>query len=321
MKGLEKIKKIDLAYKPTPLYKLNNISLITGKNIFVKRDDMTGIGLGGNKVRKLEYLLADAIKCGADTIITTGAAQSNHAMLTAACCRKLGLDVILVLLKRGVTEKKGNLLLNDLMGVEVVFVDSDRTQDLYAEINRISDQLKAAGKTPYTIPIGASVPLGVLGYVDCVKEMIEQSRDQDIKIDHIVCCTGSGGTYAGLLLGAKLFKPEIKVTGIAVTLDDFYPVVKELVNQSCDLIKAGPISIEDDIHLFNYAGDGYAIPSERGNAAINLMARNEGLFLDPVYTGKTFGGLLDLIDDGYFEEDENIVFLHTGGAASIFAFM
>jgi D-cysteine desulfhydrase family pyridoxal phosphate-dependent enzyme len=321
MKSYEEIKKIDLVHKPTPLYKLNNISHITGKNIYIKRDDMTGIGLGGNKVRKLEYVLADAIECGADTIITTGAAQSNHAMLTAACCRKLGLDVILVLMKSGISEKKGNLLLNDLMGVEVIFVDSDSIRDLYAEINRISDELKATGKTPYTIPIGASVPLGVLGYVDCVKEMVEQSEIQAIELDHIVCCAGSGGTYAGVLLGSKLLNSGIKSTAIAVTPDDFYPVVTKLFNQTCDIIKKDSLSIEDEINIFNYAGDGYAIPSERGNAAINLMARNEGLFLDPVYTGKTFGGLLDLIDKNYFKDDENIVFLHTGGAASLFAFM
>jgi D-cysteine desulfhydrase family pyridoxal phosphate-dependent enzyme len=319
MRRLTELKKIDLAIKPTPLYKLDNISRITGKNIYIKRDDMTGIGLGGNKVRKLEYVLSDAVAWGADTIITTGAAQSNHAMLTAACCRRLGLDVILVLMQRGVTEKKGNLLLNDLMGVKVVFVDSDRFDDVYAEINRISDALKAAGKKPYVIPVGASVPLGTLGYVDCVREMVEQAAIQNFTLDHIVCCTGSGGTYAGIALGAKLFCPKAKTTGIIVSPEDFGPVVSSLIEGACALLDTDYTLTEDEINLFDYAGDGYAIPSDRGNKAIDLMAQNEGLFLDPVYTGKTFGGLLDLIDKDYFRNDENIVFLHTGGAASLFA--
>lgn len=321
MKEITKFNKIDLAIKPTPFYRLNNISRITDKNIYIKRDDMTGIGLGGNKVRKLEFVLADAITRGADTIITTGAAQSNHAMLTAACCRKLGLDAFLVLMQRGVTEKKGNLLLNDLMGVKVVFVDSDRFDDVYTAISRISDELKAAGRKPYTIPVGASMPLGVLGYVDCIREMSEQAITQNIRLDHIVCCTGSGGTCAGVVLGAKLFCPDAKATGIVVSQEDFHPIVADLINGACDLLETDHRHSEDAINLFNYEGRGYAIPSEQGNAAIRLMAENEGLFLDPVYTGKTFGGLLDLIDKGYFKNEENIIFIHTGGAASLFAIM
>lgn len=321
MRAITEFEKINLVIKPTPFYKLNNISRITGKNIYIKRDDMTGIGLGGNKVRKLEYVLADAVKSGADTIITTGAAQSNHAMLTAACCRRLGLDVILVLMQRGVTEKKGNLLLNDLLGVKVVFVDSDCFDDVYTEISRISDELRAAGKKPYIIPVGASVPLGTLGYIDCVREIALQAEAQSVCINHIVCCVGSGGTYAGAALGAKLFFPNAKVTGIIVSPEDFRPIVTDLIKGACTILDTDYPPMEDVINLFNYEGKGYAIPSERGNAAIRLMAENEGLFLDPVYTGKTFGGMLDLIDKDYFKDEDNIVFIHTGGAASLFAIM
>ena len=281
---------------------------------------MSGVALGGNKVRKLEYLLADAKAKGCDTIITTGAAQSNHATITAACCKRLRLDVILVLKQRGVTEKKGNLLLDDLMGVKVVFVDSDHDDEVFTEIERISDELRVAGKKPYFIPVGASVPLGSIGYVDCIKEMMEQAAAQDVKIDHIVCCAGSGGTHAGVVLGAKLFGNGAKVTGIIVApKEDFQGQVLEIANGACEILETELRLTRGDIVMEDYVGPGYSKPSEQGNAAIRLMAENEGIFLDPVYTGKTFAGLLDLCAKGYFSDDETIVFLHSGGVASLFA--
>lgn len=316
---MKAIEKLNLGLFPTPFYKLGNISKLTGKNVYVKRDDMSGVSVGGNKIRKLEYVLKDALDHGYDTIITTGACQSNHAMLTAACCRKLGLDVYLVLKRLGVSEKTGNLLLNELMGVDVRFVDTHDYADVYAEIDALCDQLRAEGKKPYVIPVGASVPLGSLGYVDCVREIKEQADKEGITIDHFVCCVGSAGTHAGVVLGAKMYCPDAKVTGIVVSPEDFHDEVLNMANQAAELLETDHRITDEDVVLKEYIGTGYAVPSEQGNAAIRTLAMNEGIFLDPVYTGKTFAGLLDLCEKGYFRENETIVFLHSGGTASLFA--
>ncbi|MEG1799105.1 MAG: pyridoxal-phosphate dependent enzyme, partial [Synergistaceae bacterium] len=213
MKSLNDFARIKLGVLPTPFYKLENLSKKLGKNIYIKRDDMTGVSLGGNKVRKLEFLLADAMEKGCDYVLTTGGAQSNHAMLTAACANRLGMKAILVLKQRGVTEKRGNLILDDILGADVRFVDSDSYDDVYAEMHRIEDDLAAGGHKAYHVPVGGSVPLGVLGYVGCAKELFEQADAAGVKIDRIVSCIGSGGTYAGLALGAKLCSPGTPVTG------------------------------------------------------------------------------------------------------------
>lgn len=317
---MKNIQKLNLGIFPTPFYKLDNISRLTGKQIYIKRDDMTGVSVGGNKIRKLEYVLKDALDKGYDTIITTGASQSNHAMLTAACCQKLGLEVHLVLKRLGVSEKIGNLLLDDLMDVDVRFVDSPSYTDVYAEIDALCETLRAKGKKPYVIPVGASIPLGSLGYVDCVREMKEQASKIGVNINHIVCCVGSAGTHAGIVLGVKMYCPDVRVTGIVVAPEeDFQSEVLNMANEASELLGTDYKICEDDVVLKEYIGTGYAVPSKQGNAAIRTMAVNEGIFLDPVYTGKTFAGLLDLCQRGYFREGENIVFLHSGGTASLFA--
>ena len=208
------------AQLPTPLYKLERLSREFGKNIYIKRDDMTGAALGGNKVRKLEFLLADARAKGADVVLTAGGPQSNHAMLTAACAAKLGMSAILVLKKRGVLSG-GNLILDEIFGAEVRFVDTDSYDGVYAEMERIMTDLRAQGHTPYFIPVGGSVPLGCLGYVNCAKEIANQAEDLGVDFDIIVSATGSGGTYAGLTLGAKLFLPGTVSVGIGVCDDPF----------------------------------------------------------------------------------------------------
>ena len=210
------IKKLNLGQFPTPMYRLDNMSRTLGRSIYIKRDDMTGVSTGGNKVRKLEYLLYDAKEKGADVVLTAGGAQSNHAMLTAACCNRIGLKSILVLKKRGVQGRVGNLLLNELLGADVRFVDSDSYDDVYAEMDRIADELKKQGHTPYLVPVGGSVPLGTLGYVDCAKEIFSEALELGIRIDRIISTAGSGGTLAGLLLGARLYGDGGKVKGIAV---------------------------------------------------------------------------------------------------------
>lgn len=319
MKGILDFPRLDLAQLPTPLHPLPNISALTGKNVYIKRDDMTGVALGGNKVRKLEFLLADAMAQGCDTILTTGGAQSNHAMLTAACCNQLGLSSILVLKKRGVWERKGNQLLNHLLGADVRFVDTGSYRDVYAEMDRISGELRAQGRKPYCIPVGGSACLGSLGYALCVKEAVEQAAGLGVAFDDMVCCVGSGGTMAGMMLGAVLYAPRIRITGVSIDPGDFSAIVADLVNGAAGLLESHLRIAPKDVNLYDCYGAGYAIPSPAGVGAIRIMAEKEGLILDPVYTGKTFAGFLELCEQGYFDGRDNILFLHSGGAGGLFA--
>ena len=312
MKSLNDFERVSLALLPTPMHKLENISRILGTNVWIKRDDMTGIGLGGNKVRKLEFLLADAKAKGAEIIFTTGGAQSNHAMLTAACAKKMGMTPILILKKRGVTERKGNQLLEYIMDTDVRFMDTDSYDDIYAEMDRVGKEL---GKPYYKIPCGGSNALGALGYVACMKEVAESG----VHFDHIVCAEGSGGTHAGVALGAKLYMPGTKTMGMMVDDDPFDVITLGIMKETAKMLETDVEVTSEDVHLLNMCGPGYAIASEEGNAAIRMMAENEGLFLDPVYTGKAFAGLVKLAREGAFKPDENVLFLYSGGAGGLFA--
>ena len=312
MKELNEFDRIPLALLPTPMHRLENISRILGTNVWIKRDDLTGIGLGGNKVRKLEFLLADAKKKGAEIIFTTGGAQSNHAMLTAACAKRLGMTPILILKKRGVTERKGNQLLEYLMDTDVRFMDTDSYDDIYAEMDRVGKEL---GKTYYKIPCGGSNALGALGYVACMKEI----ADSGIQFDHVICAEGSGGTHAGVALGAKLYMPGTKTMGMMVDDDPFDIITSGIMQEAAGLMELDMEITPEDVHLLNMCGPGYAIASEEGNAAIRMMAENEGLFLDPVYTGKAFAGLIKLAREGAFKPTDNVLFLYSGGAGGLFA--
>ena len=307
-----KLAKVSLGIFPTPVQKLENISCALGTKVYVKRDDLTGIGLGGNKVRKLEYLLADAKAQGAQIVFTTGGAQSNHAMLTAAAAKKMGMTPILILKKRGVTARQGNQLLEYLMGVDVRFMDTNDYADIYEEMDRVG---KAAGVPYYKIPCGGSNALGTLGYVDCVKEL----REQGLEFDHIICAEGSGGTMAGLALGAKLYMPGARVTGMMVDTDPFEEITVRLMREAAALLGEDVEISEKDFDLRDLCGPGYAIASEEGNAAVAMMAEKEGLFLDPVYTGKAFAGLIAMAKEGAFKPDDRVLFLHSGGAGGLFA--
>ena len=312
MKELDSFPKVSLGVFPTPVHKLENISRLLGTNVLIKRDDLTGLGLGGNKTRKLEYLLADAQKQGAEIVFTTGGAQSNHAMLTAAAAGKLGMKPILILKKRGVTERLGNQLLEHLMGTDVRFVDTDDYADIYAEMDRVGKEL---GRPYYKIPCGGSNALGALGYVECAREV----RDQGIPVDHLICAEGSGGTMAGLALGAKLYLPGTKVYGMMVDTDPFDQITPALMREAAALLEADVTVDASDFTLRDMCGPGYAIASKAGNDAVALMARQEGIFLDPVYTGKAFAGLLAMAEEGRFGSEENVLFLHSGGAGGLFA--
>lgn len=312
MKSLADFPRVKLGLFPTPIHRLDRVSSLLHTNVYIKRDDLTGVGLGGNKVRKLEFLLADAQQKGAGLVFTTGGAQSNHAMLTAAAAGKLGMEAILILKQRGVTERLGNQLLEHLMGTEVRFMDTDDYADIYAEMDRVG---KERGVPYYKIPCGGSNALGTLGYVACAEEI----RGQGMKFDHLVCAEGSGGTMAGLALGAKLFLPGTRVYGMMVETDPFDVITLRLMREAAELLEADIAVSGEDFTLRDLCGPGYAIPSEEGNAAVELMAREEGIFLDPVYTGKAFAGLLQMAREGAFREDDRVLFLHSGGAGGLFA--
>ena len=319
MKDILSLPRLPLGVYPTPFYKLENISAKYGKNIWIKRDDLCGVALGGNKVRKLEFLLADAKAQGCDTVFTTGGAQSNHAMLTAACAARLGMQCVLPLKKRGVTEHKGNLILDDIYGAQVKFIDTDRYDDIYAEMDRLSAELAKEGRKAYHIPVGGSTPLGALGYVNCVREFTKQAAEMGVKIGHIVSATGSGGTTAGLLLGAKLYQPGVKVTGMGVDTDPFEEIVPTLAAGAAELLECPFERTSDDFQMVYHVGQGYAIANAEDTPYIEELARMEGILLDPVYTGKAWAGMLKLLQEGYFDGQDNIVFVHTGGAAALFA--
>ena len=319
MKNINDLPRVSLGVFPTPFYKLESISAKYGKNIWIKRDDMCGVALGGNKVRKLEFLLADAKAQGCDTVFTTGGAQSNHAMLTAACAARLGMKCILILKKRGVTEHKGNLVLDDIYGADVRFMNTDSYDDIYAEMHRVGEELAKEGHKSYYIPVGGSNPLGAVGYVNGVREFTVQALAAGIRVGHIVSATGSGGTTAGLLLGAKLFQPGVKVTGMGVDDDPFEEIVPDLAAQAAGILECSFEREQDDFEMVYHVGQGYAIPNAEDTPYIEELARMEGILLDPVYTGKAWAGMLKLLKDGYFGDEDNIVFVHTGGAAALFA--
>ena len=318
MKKLSDFSRISFGVMPTPLYKLENISRQFGKNIYIKRDDMIGVALGGNKVRKLEYLLADARDQGADVVLTAGGPQSNHAMLTAACASRIGMKAILVLKKRGELTG-GNLILDDIFNAEVRLVDTDSYDDVYAEMEAIMETLRKAGHKPYFIPVGGSVPRGSLGYVGCTEEIAAQSKALGVNFDAIVSATGSGGTYAGLTYGAKLNLPGTRSVGIGVCDDPFEDITFDLMSGLKELLESDVPVEKEDIQIRYSIGPGYAIPSPEGCDAVRLLARSEGILVDPVYTGKALAGFFQLLKEGYFMGEENILFVHTGGAGALFA--
>ena len=297
---MKEFAKEKLGLFPTPMHYLPNMSKALGTNVWIKRDDLCGVALGGNKVRKLEYLLADAKAKGYDLVMTTGQAQSNHAMLTAACAKRMGLDCILVLKERGITSRKGNQILNHLMNAEVRFVDTDSYDEIYDEMDRIAESM---GRKVYKIPCGGSNALGSLGYMDCMKEVAESGQ----KFEHIVCACGSGGTAAGTILGAKMYMPETHVMCSMVDNDPFDVIVPELMKEAVELIEEDmEIPVPD---LVDMCGPGYSIPSEEGNEAIAMMMELEGIVLDTCYTGKAFAGLVKRARAGEYKRT-NTPFLH-----------
>ncbi len=324
---LSRVPRVSLAHLPTPLELMPRLSEhLGGPNIYVKRDDCTGLGTGGNKTRKLEFLMADAVANNADVIITQGAVQSNHARQTAAAARKMGMECELVFEKRVADPSdpyisSGNVLLDRIFGANLR--DVDQGTDMDAAMEEVAEELRNSGSTPYIIPGGGSNRIGALGYVDCALELMSQANSEGIVIDHVVHATGSAGTQAGLITGLKATNANIPLLGIGVNApkDVQEEKVYKLAVETAEYVGApGVVKREDIVANCDYVGDGYGIPTRAMNDAVMLLARLEGLLFDPVYSGKGLSGMIDLIGKGYFGDARNIVFIHTGGVAGLFGY-
>lgn len=319
--------RVPLAHLPTPLEFLPRLTeALGGPEIWVKRDDCTGLATGGNKTRKLEFSMGEAEERGADTIITVGAVQSNHVRQTAAAACKLGMKCE-VLLEHRVTDPtelyrtSGNVLLDRIFGANLR--EYPAGTDFDAAMEEIAGEIRAAGGVPYIVPGGASNPVGALGYVGCGEELLQQCEEQDVRFDHIVTATGSAGTHAGLAVGLRGSGSDLPILGIGVNAPQEKQEAKvfDLAVDTASLVeKPGCVAREDIIADCNYIGPGYGQPTDAMNEAVLLLARTEGLLFDPVYSGKALAGMIDYVRQGRFGKGQRIVFLHTGGAAGLFAY-
>lgn len=313
--------RIPLGHLPTPLEELPRLTrALGGPRLFIKRDDQTGLATGGNKTRKLEFAVADALDQGADTLITMGGVQSNHTRQTAAAAARCGLRCVVVLRGHEPAVWNGNLLLDHLLGAQVVF-SGDRTREAVAE--EVASRARAAGSRPYLIPVGASNAVGAAGFVAALEELDAQAKERALRVDRVVFASSSFGTQAGLCVGAKAvgFRGQLAAIAIDSRRDELQAAVAAIATATIRRLgwemAFGPAEV---VAYDSYLGGGYAVMGEPEREAISLVARSEGILLDPVYTGRAMAGLIDLIRTGTFGKDETIVFWHTGGAAALFAY-
>ncbi|MBE7217641.1 MAG: D-cysteine desulfhydrase [Caulobacteraceae bacterium] len=311
---------------PTPLEPLARLTReLGGPDIWIKRDDLTGLTGGGNKTRKLEFLVADALAQGADTLITQGAVQSNHCRLTLAAAVKEGLRCRLVLEQRVPgsyrPDASGNNLLFDLLGVEAITVVDGGT-DMSAAMETVADEVRAGGGKPYVIPGGGSNALGALGYVACAEELLQQGFDKGVAFDRVVAASGSAGTHAGLLVGLTGCNSGLPLTGINVRRPraEQERNVHALALATAELAGAPPPPPEAVSCRDEWVGPGYSLPTPEMVEAVRMLARLEGVLLDPVYTGKAMAGLIGLVRRGEIAAGERVVFVHTGGAPALYAY-
>lgn len=316
-----------IAHLPTPLERLDRLSKeLGGPEIWIKRDDCTGLSTGGNKTRKLEFLMAEAELEGADMVMTQGATQSNHARQTAAFAAKIGMDCHILLEDRTGSDdanynNNGNVLLDHLHGATTE--KRPGGVDMNAEMEKAADRLRADGRKVYTIPGGGSNPTGALGYVNCAFEMLSQVNNSGTKIDHIVHATGSAGTQAGLIVGLKAMNAQIPLLGIGVRApkEAQEANVFKLACATADKLGCSGVVARDDVVAnTDYVGEGYGIPTDSGLEAIQMFAELESILLDPVYSAKGAAGFIDLIRKGHFKKGERVIFLHTGGSAALFGY-
>lgn len=337
---LDTLPRLPVAQLPTPLYPLDNLRATLGPptpRILIKRDDMTGLALGGNKARKLEYLFADARSQGYDTLITCGAAQSNHALQTSAAARKFGFEARCVLYgKPPATDASvsGNVLLHSLLETPIRWVtmqdgETRREQAVRRGLQEEAEAVRVEGGTPYIIPTGGSTAVGALGYVRAMLELDSQQKTQNLgDISALYFASGSGGTHAGMVVGARLIGCTTQIIGGEVEpispdetgVSPYHRAVWNLTNETAALLDLPAAFALSDITLCpDYAGPDYGIANREGQEAIRLLAQTEGIFLDPVYTGKAFAALLGHIRAGRYRFDETVLFWHTGGVAGLFA--
>jgi D-cysteine desulfhydrase family pyridoxal phosphate-dependent enzyme len=335
-KRIEKFPRKKLIHLPTPLQKMENLSReLAGPEIFIKRDDLTGLAFGGNKSRKLEFIIQDALDKKSDVIITWASVQSNWCLQTAAAARKFGIKPLLILFKTYdlPEEKDGNLLLDFILDAEIQIREAEKGKIVSEEyvqeiIAEAVNEIREWGYNPYVAPIGGSMvggsmdkPLGAISYLNAFAEMMEQAEGLGVDFNYIVHATGSGGTQAGLAVGAKALSGKIKVLGISVSeqKDVFQRDVLTIAQDTTGALDLDLSMDEEDIAVLDeYIQEGYGIVNKEVSETIRLVAQKEGIFLDPVYTGKAMVGLVDLIKKGYFKKEDKIVFFHTGGTPALF---
>ncbi len=324
---LSRFPKENLLWGKTPVTRADNLSRELGVELYIKRDDLTGLALGGNKSRKLEYLIGDALARGVDTFITIGGVNSNHALQAAVAARKKGMKPALVL--KGSDESKGNLLLDRMMTEEVHIHQVESSKELNGYMEKLAGELRDAGKNPYACPLGGSSPVGALGYVEAAVEITEYREEIGAKLDYVVAASSSGGTMAGLTLGLKLLAPEIKPLGIGVgdppeeVIDDVYNLIQGL-GGLLDIGDGypGDISREEvrSSTVDGYGFGGYGSVDKEVVDIIGYAAARAGFFLDPVYSGKGFYGLVDLVKNGTIPQGSSVLFVHTGGLGGLFQY-
>ncbi|KAF0152615.1 MAG: D-cysteine desulfhydrase [Ignavibacteria bacterium] len=318
------IPRKQLGFFPTPVQKLENLTrYFGGLQIYIKRDDQTGLALGGNKTRKLEYLIGDALAQNCDCVITGGAEQSNHCRQTAAAAAMSGLECHLALRGEEPEEYSGNLLLDKLFNAKIHWSQLYRKGE---NIYTIAEELKASGKNPYIIPYGGSNKIGALGYVEAINEITKQLSEQKIKIDHTVFASSSGGTHAGMIAGKVLYNFSSGLIGVQIDKEEagdkpFARNIIELANEVSSELELDKTFTQKDVTLRDdFMESDYGVVGYLERNAIKLLAEKEGILLDPVYTGRVFGGLIRMIENKEFSKDETILFWHTGGAPSLFSY-
>lgn len=317
------MEKINLASIPTKIEKAHFLTTLLSKNIFIKRDDYTGIEFSGNKIRKLEYLLKEAKDSGCTSVITTGGLQSNHCRATVAACVKIGLKPHVLLRKSQEVINQGNLLLDKIFDAKIHFCTPEEYRDNRDQIMiTIAQDSISNGEKMYIIPEGGSNALGSMGYYDAMKEIVKQEKENNISFDTIVVAVGSGGTYSGLYSANMVNNYKKRVVGYAVCDDSLYFTKKiSLINDNLSHYLKLDTPIDNNlIEIYdNYKGVGYALNTQEELELIKYIAKNQGLILDPVYTIKAMNGLIDMIKKGHFENSQNILFIHTGGLYGIFS--
>ena len=334
-KRISKYHQVHLAQLPTPLEKMEKLSKkLGGPSLYIKREDQTGLAFGGNKARKLEFIMADAKRKECDIIITTGGVQSNWCRSTAAAAKKLGIQPILVLFKtpEAPAGVGGNLLLDNIFGADIRIVELNEDEEVDREeiVNHIAEEQKSQGHRPYIVPVGGSAPefsmeepLGALSYTKAFLEIHRGVKNKKIKADYLVFATGSGGTQAGLVVGAKALGSNIKVLGISLSreADAVKDNVAAIANATARMLDLNMTVSPQEVYVSDdYVMEGYGILTKEIADAIKIVARTEGILLDPVYTGKTMAGLIDLISNGFFKKNDGVIFIHTGGTPALFVY-